>query len=57
MKILVPSVRKRLKEFDIKYDQQDPVPSDDALADRLHEASIEGEKVPGMLRPQDPYVF
>ena len=57
MKILVPNVRKRLKEFDIKYDQQDPVPSDDALADRLHEVSIEGEKVPGMLRPQDPYAF
>ncbi len=41
MKILIPNVRKIVKDFDIKYDQQDPVPSDDALADRLYEASIE----------------
>ena len=41
MNVLIPNIRKIVKEFDIKYDTNDPVPSDDALADRLYEASIE----------------
>ena len=41
MNVLIPNIRKIVKEFDIKYDPNDPVPSDDALADRLYEASIE----------------
>ncbi len=41
MKVLIPNVRKIVKQFDITYDPRDPVPSDDALADRLYEASIE----------------
>lgn len=30
-----------VKEYDLKYDPDDPVPSDDALADRMFEAGIE----------------
>jgi methylamine--corrinoid protein Co-methyltransferase len=41
MNVLIPNIRKIVKEFDIKYDPNDPVPSDDVLADRLYEASIE----------------
>ena len=41
MNVLIPNIRKIVKEFDIKYNPNDPVPSDDALADRLYEASIE----------------
>jgi methylamine--corrinoid protein Co-methyltransferase len=41
IKVLIPNVRNIIKEFDIKYDPKDPVPSDDDLADRLYEASVE----------------
>jgi methylamine--corrinoid protein Co-methyltransferase len=41
MKVLIPNIRKIVKEFDIKYDPKDPVSSDDALANHLYEASIE----------------
>lgn len=48
MKVLIPNIRKIVKEFDIKYDPKDPVPSDDALADRLYEASIEFLSMTGL---------
>jgi hypothetical protein len=41
MKHLIPNVRKIVREFDIRYDPENPVPSDDAFADRLFEAAIE----------------
>jgi len=41
MKILIPNVRRIVKEFDIAYDPAVPVSSDNALADRLFEAAIE----------------
>lgn len=41
MKRLIPNVRKISKEFDIRYTPDDPVPSDDKLADHLFEAAIE----------------
>ncbi len=41
MKVLIPNIRKIVKEFVITYDPKDPVSSDDALADHLYEASIE----------------
>lgn len=31
MNVLIPNIRKIVKEFDIKYDPNDPVPSDDAI--------------------------
>ncbi len=39
--ILMPNIRSVLEEFQIAYDPKDPVPSDDALADRLYGAAIE----------------
>lgn len=41
MKFLIPNTRKIVKEFDIRYTPENPVPSDDAFADRLFEAAIE----------------
>jgi methylamine--corrinoid protein Co-methyltransferase len=41
MKSLIPNVRKIVREFDIRYTPEEPVVSDDALADRLFEAAIE----------------
>jgi len=41
MKTLIPNVRKVVREFDIRYDRGNPVPSDDEFADRLFEAAIE----------------
>lgn len=44
LKVLIPNVSKVVREFDIQYDPQDPVPSDDApggLSDCLFEAAVE----------------
>ena len=41
MKVLIPNVRKVVREFGIRYDPENPVPSDDAFADRLFEGAIE----------------
>jgi methylamine--corrinoid protein Co-methyltransferase len=41
MKVLIPNVRWAVREFAIKYDPENPVPSDDEFADRLFEAAIE----------------
>jgi methylamine--corrinoid protein Co-methyltransferase len=41
MKVLIPNVRRVVREFGIRYEPKDPVPSDDEFADRLFEAAIE----------------
>ena len=41
MKHLIPNIRKTLQDFNISYTPENPVPSDDDLADRLFEAAIE----------------
>ena len=41
MKRLIPNIRKVVKEFNINYIPENPVPSDDGFADRLYEAAIE----------------
>jgi methylamine--corrinoid protein Co-methyltransferase len=41
MKRLIPNVRKIVREFEIRYTPENPVPSDDAFSDRLFEAAIE----------------
>ena len=41
LKILIPNVRKTVKEFNISYTPENPVSADDDLADRLFEAAIE----------------
>ena len=41
MKVLIPNVSQVVREFDIRYDPEAPVPSDDEAADRLFEAAIE----------------
>ncbi|HEY50984.1 MAG TPA: monomethylamine:corrinoid methyltransferase [Dehalococcoidia bacterium] len=39
--IFVPNLRKAIEKYDIKYDPQTPVPSDDDLADRVWQAGME----------------
>lgn len=41
MGVLIPNVRKMVREYDIEYDPANPVPSDDEFADRLFEGAIE----------------
>ena len=41
MKVLIPNIRKVVKEFQIIYTPDEPVSSDNDLADRLFEAAIE----------------
>jgi len=41
LKILIPNVRKTVKEFNISYTPENPVSADDDLAERLFEAAIE----------------
>ncbi|MCK4901171.1 MAG: monomethylamine:corrinoid methyltransferase, partial [Anaerolineales bacterium] len=41
IKYLIPNVRKTVREFNIHYTPEHPVPSDDGFADRLFEAAIE----------------
>lgn len=41
MKCFIPKLGEVLKKYDVKYDPDTPVPSDDALADRVFEAALE----------------
>jgi methylamine--corrinoid protein Co-methyltransferase len=41
MGILIPNVRKMVREHGIQYDPRDPLPSGDEFADRLFEGAIE----------------
>lgn len=41
MKVLIPSIRKVVKEYSIRYDRQSPVMADDEMADRLFEAALD----------------
>ena len=41
MKVFLPTVKDIVKKYDIRYDKDNPVPSDDAAADNLFEAALE----------------
>jgi len=41
VKVFIPALRKVLKKYDIKWDKSEVVNTDDTLADRVFEASIE----------------
>ncbi|MEM4474587.1 MAG: monomethylamine:corrinoid methyltransferase [Candidatus Bathyarchaeia archaeon] len=41
LKIFSIKLREILKEYDIKYDPENPIPSDDSLADDVFEAALE----------------
>lgn len=41
MEILVPELARVVKKYEIHYDPQNPIPSDDALADRVFAAAVE----------------
>jgi methylamine--corrinoid protein Co-methyltransferase len=41
MKSLIPNVRDIVNEYEITLDKENPVTSDDAMADRLYEAALE----------------
>jgi len=41
MNVFIPKLNEVVKKYDIKYDPEEPLPSDDALADRIFEAAFE----------------
>ena len=41
MKVIVPTVREVVNAFGIKYDPENPLPTDDAAADNLYQAAVE----------------
>jgi len=41
MEIFVPELARVIKKYEIKYDPKNPLPSDDALADRIFAAAVE----------------
>ena len=41
LKVFVPKLREVIKKYEIKYDPENPVPSDNDLADRVFKAGME----------------
>ena len=41
MKLFVPALNKVVKTYGIKYDKENPVPSDDKAADVLYQAALD----------------
>jgi len=41
MNIFTKKVREKIKKYEIKYDSENPIPSDDDLADRVFKAGVE----------------
>ena len=41
MEILVPEIARVVDKYEIKYDPENPIPSDDDLADRVWKAAVE----------------
>ena len=41
MKVFIPTLQEVVKDYDIRYDKENPVPMDDAAADNLFEAAVE----------------
>jgi methylamine--corrinoid protein Co-methyltransferase len=48
MKVLIPNVRRVVKEYGIRYDAQNLVPADDEMADRLFEAALDFVTLTGL---------
>jgi hypothetical protein len=40
-KVLIPNIKRVVKEYDIKYDPENPVPSDDSLAKDVWQAGVD----------------
>jgi hypothetical protein len=41
MKVFIPKLRRIVKSYEIKYDKENPVPTDDAAADNLFDAAAD----------------
>lgn len=41
MQRFIPGIRKLVKDYEIKYDPENPVPFDDKAADRVYEAAVD----------------
>jgi len=41
LQVVFPKMRETIQKYGIKYDPENPVPSDDALADRVFEAAVD----------------
>jgi len=51
MKVLYPKIKELVKKYDIKYDSENPVPADDALADRVFQAGMDLYEAVGFYCP------
>ncbi len=41
MKVFIPTLRRVVKEYGIRYDKENPVPNDDAATDNLFDAAVD----------------
>ncbi|MEE9618001.1 MAG: monomethylamine:corrinoid methyltransferase, partial [Anaerolineae bacterium] len=41
MKVFIPTLRRVVKEYEIRYDRENPVPSADDAADKLFDAAMD----------------
>lgn len=41
MKVFIPTLRRVVKEYQIQYDEENPVPADDAAVDNLFNAAVD----------------
>lgn len=41
LRSFAPKIQEKVREYEIKYDPEEPIPSDDSLADDIFEAAIE----------------
>jgi len=41
LKVFVPKLKEVIKKYEIKYDPENPIPSDNDLADRVFKAGVE----------------
>ncbi len=51
MKVFIPTISKVVKAYGIKYDKENPVPSDDKAADNLYQAALNFLSPGGCILP------
>jgi len=57
MKVFIPAVRKVVKKYKIKFDPNEPCPSDNDLADRVYQAAVELYSAVGTYCPDTERVI
>jgi len=57
MKVMVPKLKQLVEKYGIKYDPDNPVPSDDDLADRVFQAGFELYREVGLYCPDSQRIM